>query len=114
MAERPTKRENGVDFPAEAYAYTPDPEKPSTWKLRLWEDPEKKETPRQVGMAIAALGPGGFRGNRVERPAQDKAARLALFCSRSHLPQAGLAHSPNSYSPHAPLALAGGSRRPYF
>jgi len=70
---RTTKTENGVEFPAEAYAYVPDPENPSTWKLRLWEDPEKKETPRQVGMAIAALGPGGFRGNRAEIPAEDLA-----------------------------------------
>jgi tetrahydromethanopterin S-methyltransferase subunit G len=66
-----TKTEDGVEFPAEAYAYVPDPEKPSTWKLRLWEDPEKKETPRQVGMAVAALSPGGFRGNRVEIPRED-------------------------------------------
>ncbi|MBC7350842.1 MAG: hypothetical protein H5U08_00640 [Thermogutta sp.] len=72
MAERkPVKTENGMEFPAEAYAYVPDPEKPSTWKLRLWEDPEKKETPRQVGMAVAALSPGGFRGNRVEIPRED-------------------------------------------
>ncbi|MEC9058100.1 MAG: hypothetical protein VX410_01025, partial [Actinomycetota bacterium] len=32
-----TKREDGEDFPAEAFAYVPDPEKPSTWKLRLWD-----------------------------------------------------------------------------
>lgn len=68
--EKPMKTENGVKFPAEAYAYVPDPEKPSTWKLRLWETPEKKETPRQVGMAVAALGPG-FRGNKVEIPPED-------------------------------------------
>lgn len=67
----PMKTEDGVQYPAEAFAYVPDPEKPSTWKLRLWEDPEKKETPRQVGMAIAALSPGGFRGNRVEIPKED-------------------------------------------
>lgn len=71
MAEKVYKTENGMRFPAEAYAYVPDPESPSTWKLRLWEDPEKKETPRQVGMAIAALSPGGFRGNRVEIPRED-------------------------------------------
>jgi len=72
MAERkPVKTENGMEFPAEAYAYVPDPDTPSTWKLRLWEDSEQKETPRQVGMAIAALSPGGFRGNRVEIPRED-------------------------------------------
>ncbi len=75
MAERkPVKVESGVEFPAEAYAYVPDPEKPSTWKVRLWEDPEKKETPRQVGMAVAALGPGGFsrqsRGDPARGPAE--------------------------------------------
>ncbi len=71
MADKPMKTENGMQFPAEAYAYVPDPEHPSTWKLRLWEDPEQKETPRQVGMAVAALSPGGFRGNRVEIPKED-------------------------------------------
>jgi len=71
MAEKVYKTENGMQFPAEAYAYVPDPESPSTWKLRLWEDPEKKETARQVGVAIAALGPVGFRGNRVEIPKED-------------------------------------------
>lgn len=69
-ADKPMKTEGGVQFPAEAYAYVPDPEKPSTWKLRLWETPETKETARQVGMAVAALGPG-FRGNKVEIPAED-------------------------------------------
>jgi hypothetical protein len=49
----------------------PEPTKPSTWKLRLWETPEKKVTAPQVGRAVAALGPGGFRGNRVQIPAAD-------------------------------------------
>ncbi len=53
MAEKVYKTENGMQFPAEAYAYVPDPDKPSTWKLRLWEDPEKKETPRlDLGMTF--------------------------------------------------------------
>lgn len=67
-AERPMKTEDGKKYPAEAYLYVPDPEKPSTWKLRIWEDPEKKVTAAQVGRAIAALSPGGFRGNRVDIP----------------------------------------------
>ena len=66
-----TKTEDGVEFPAAAFAFVPDPTKPSTWKLRLWETPEKKVTATQVGRAIAALGPGGFRGNRVQIPAAD-------------------------------------------
>ena len=65
-----TKEENGSSFPAAAYAYVPDPNEPSTWKLRLWEDPDKKVTAKQVGMAVAALG-AGFRGNKAEIPADD-------------------------------------------
>ena len=65
------KTEDGVEYPAEAFAYVPDRERPSTWKLRLWDSPEEKVTPRQLGRAVAALGPGGFRGNRVEIPAED-------------------------------------------
>lgn len=67
----PAKTEDGVAYPAEAFAYVPDPARPSTWKLRLWDSPEEKVTAAQVGRAIAALGPGGFRGNRVEIPAED-------------------------------------------
>ena len=69
-AMAPKKTEDGVEYPAEAFAYVPDPEKPSTWKLRLWESPDDKITARQVGMAVAALG-AGFRGNKVEIPAGD-------------------------------------------
>ena len=62
------KTEDGQSYPASAFAYVPDPDKPSTWKLRLWEDPEKKVTRAQLGRAAAALSPGGFRGNRVQIP----------------------------------------------
>jgi len=62
------KTEDGLEYPAAAYAYTPDKDTPSGWKLRLWETPELEETRRQVGMAVAALGPGGFRGSRVQIP----------------------------------------------
>ena len=65
------KTEDGVKFPAAAFAYTPDPEKPSEWKLRLWEDPTKKVTRRQLGAAAAALSPGGFRGQKVAIPSAD-------------------------------------------
>ena len=65
------KTEDGSEYPAEAYAYVPDRERPSTWKLRLWENPEDKVTRVQLGRAVAALGPGGFRGNRVQIPAAD-------------------------------------------
>lgn len=65
------KTEDGVKFPAAAYAYVPDPEKPNTWKLPIWENPEKKVTRKQLGAASAALSPGGFRGNRVQIPEAD-------------------------------------------
>ncbi len=67
-----TKRENGEDFPAEAFAFVPDPDKPSTWKLRLWDSLAEKETARQVGRAIAALGKG-FRGRKVQIPSDQLA-----------------------------------------
>jgi hypothetical protein len=63
-----TKTEDGNEYPASAYAYVPDPDMPSSWKLRLWQTPEDKVTSRQVGLAIAALGKG-YRGNKVQLPA---------------------------------------------
>ena len=68
------KTEDGVKFPAAAFAYVPDPEKSTTWKLRLWEDPTKKVTRAQLGRAAAALSPGGFRGQKVAIPASDLSA----------------------------------------
>ena len=68
-AQEATKTEDGVVYPAAAFAYTPDLDKPSGWKLRLWEDLEKKVTKKQLGAAAAAFSPGGFRGNRVQLPA---------------------------------------------
>jgi len=64
----PTKTEDGESYPAAAFAYTPDKEKPSSWKLRLWEDPTKKVTRKQLGAAAAAFSPGGFRGQKVQLP----------------------------------------------
>ena len=65
------KTEDGLKFPATAYAYVPDPEKSTTWKMRLWEDPTKKVTRAQLGRAAAALSPGGFRGQKVAIPSAD-------------------------------------------
>lgn len=70
-----TKTEGGAAFPAAAFAYVPDPSQPSTWKLRLWESPEKKETAHQVGAAVAAFT--SFRGNKVDIPAKDLAGAKA-------------------------------------
>ena len=65
-----TKTENGKNFPASAYAYTPDKTKPSTWKLRIWADPSGGPDSSIVGAAVAAVGKG-FRGNKVEIPEAD-------------------------------------------
>jgi len=68
------KTEDGLKFPAAAFAYVPEADKPSEWKLRLWEDPTKKVTRAQLGRAAAALSPGGFRGQKVAIPAADMPA----------------------------------------
>lgn len=75
--EKAFKTERGQQFPAGDYAYVPDAEKPSTWKLRLTETPGGGPSARIVGMATAALGPGGFRGQKVEIPAEDRAKVVA-------------------------------------
>ncbi len=74
VAEAVTKREDGEDFPAEAFAYVPDREMPSTWKLRLWDSLAEKETVAQVSRAVSALRPSGFRGNKVQIPREDMPA----------------------------------------
>jgi len=74
VAEAVTKREDGEDFPAEAFAYVPDREMPSTWKLRLWDSLADKETVAQVSRAVSALRPSGFRGNKVQIPREDMPA----------------------------------------
>ncbi len=65
------KTEDGIEFPSQAYAYVPDVETSSGWKLRLWEDLENKITRAQLGRAAAALSPGGFRGQKVAIPSAD-------------------------------------------
>ncbi|KKL89939.1 hypothetical protein LCGC14_1909670, partial [marine sediment metagenome] len=60
-----TKTEDGVEFPAAAFAYVPDAEEPEGWRLRLWENLEKKVTKAQLGHAAAYLSPGGLRGQKV-------------------------------------------------
>lgn len=72
-ADKPLKTQDGMHFPAEAYAYVADPQKTSTWKIRLWETPEKKETVKQVEQATAQLSPGGVRNRKADIPAKDLA-----------------------------------------
>lgn len=66
-----TKTEGGQAFPASDYAYVPDRNAPSTWKLRLTSTPGGAPDTRIVGAAVAALGPGGFRGRKVQIPQAD-------------------------------------------
>lgn len=65
-----SKTEAGASFPSSAYAYVPDANMPSTWKLRLWASPTGGPDSHIVGAAIAALG-AGFRGNKVQIPADE-------------------------------------------
>jgi hypothetical protein len=71
-----TKTEGGDSFPAADYAYVPDAESPSTWKLRLTESPGKL-TVIQVARAITALQPSGFRGQKVDIPSGDKSGVIS-------------------------------------
>lgn len=65
-----TKREDGVDYPANDFAFVPDRETSSTWKLRLAEGSPGNITVAHLGRAAAAFSAGGFRGNRVQLPAE--------------------------------------------
>lgn len=58
----------GTKFPASDFAFVPDKNKPSTWKLRLTASPGGAPDPRFVGAAAAALSPGGHRGKKVQLP----------------------------------------------
>ena len=77
MAEQATRVVNGLGFPARAFAFTPKPTKPSTWKLRLFDTPAdvaaNRPSVRLTAAAAMALSPSGFRGNRVRLPAAVKA-----------------------------------------
>lgn len=57
------KTKQGKQLPASAFAYVPDAEKPSTWKLRI-------DDANHVRSAVAALGKG-MMGNKVEIPSKD-------------------------------------------
>ena len=61
-----TKTQGDETLKASDFAYVPDPDKPSTWKLRI-------DDARHVAGAVAALGPG-YRGQKVDIPAGDLAA----------------------------------------
>lgn len=75
-ANKQTKTEDGKSFPQTDYAYVPEPENPSTWKLRLTAEPGGDPDPAIVGAAAAALG-AGFRGQKVEIPEEAMAGVVA-------------------------------------
>lgn len=62
--------QGGVTYPASDYAYVPDKDHSTTWKLRLTKTPGGKPDAGIVGAAVAALGKG-FRGNKVVIPSAD-------------------------------------------
>ncbi len=68
--EKVTKTDNGQQFSRSAYLYTPSDEV-SEWKLRIEATPGSI-TKAQLGAAAAALSSGGFRGQRVSIPTEDK------------------------------------------
>ena len=71
----PMKTDNGQKFGRGAYLIIGDPDKPSTWKVRVEESPGKI-TVAQLGRAYAALTKG-FRGNKVSAPAEKVSAALS-------------------------------------
>lgn len=61
-----TKREAGAEFKASDFASVGDAAKPATWKLRMAQERSGNFTVGQVGRAITAMQPSGFRGQRVD------------------------------------------------
>lgn len=55
-----TKDVDGVEHPASDFAYVPDPDKPSTWKLPIFNA-------RHIGGALAAMT-SDYRGHPAEIP----------------------------------------------
>jgi len=76
-----TKTEEGIEFKASDYAVVPDPEKPSTWKLRLAEKRSGDFTVAQVARAITAMQPSGFRGQRVQLTGDQKKQAVSRITS---------------------------------
>ena len=73
IIEAVMKTDGGVKYPASAYAYVPDPKKPSTWKLRVknYKNGKLVLDRSQLGKAAAAFSPGGYRGQKVQLPSGD-------------------------------------------
>lgn len=61
-----TLTEGGISYPGAAYAWVPDPDTPSSWRLRMRDG--ASITRGQLARAAAALSPGGFNGRRADIP----------------------------------------------
>ena len=68
------KKVDGEEHPASDFAYVPDPEKPSTWKLPIFNM-------HHVGGALAAMT-SDYRGNPVEIPEGDRHAVMKKILAR--------------------------------
>lgn len=87
VKEAVDKEKTREGLPKEAFAIVGDPDDPQTWKLphhtkailraRSRLDIERTVDWDRMPAAVAALSPGGYRGERVQAPAEDiiKAAR---------------------------------------
>lgn len=73
------KTDNGQKFSKGAYLIIGDPDKPSTWKVRIEETPGNV-TVAQLGRAHAALTKG-FRGNTTQAPGDAKSKALSRLKS---------------------------------
>lgn len=63
------KTVGGIKMPASQFAYVPDPDKPSTWKLPLYS--RGKLDPDRIRAAAQAVTGKGFRGQRAQIPRKD-------------------------------------------
>ena len=79
-----TKQSSKDGLPKEAFAIVGDPDDPETWKLphhtkAIWRslrgriDLEKTVDWDRMPAAVAALSPGGYRGQQVEASREEKA-----------------------------------------
>lgn len=64
------KTDAGKKYPASSYLFTPDKEKVSTWKLRVYDENGVLDKDL-LSAAIASFSEGGYRGNRVQLPVED-------------------------------------------
>lgn len=76
-AVRELKKEVSGKHPASDYAYTPEADKSSGWKLRLTSKPGGKPDAKMTAAAAQALSPGGFRGRQVQLPAAERPKVIA-------------------------------------